>query len=94
VGIAILLGSLLLLAYGLLALFVAYVWGPGSSDELITGGPVTVPWFGLPAVGAIAAMVGLFLIARQRAAVLAVLLAAVCLVVWTLLFVLGTTIDW
>jgi len=43
--------AVLLLLYDLLALFVALAWGPGNSDEIVTGGIVlawTVLLFSLP----------------------------------------------
>jgi len=50
------LTGVILLLVGLLALFVASAWGPGNSDELVSGGAAVVPWFLLPAIGTCAAV--------------------------------------
>jgi hypothetical protein len=75
--------AVLLLLYGLLTLFVASAWGPGNSDELVTGGITVVPWFGLPIAGTAAAATSLARVTRPRTASTASALAAVCLLAWT-----------
>jgi hypothetical protein len=75
--------AVLLFLYGLLALFVASAWGPGNSDELVTGGIAVVPWFGLPIVGTAAAAASLIRVTRPRTASTTSALAAVCLLAWT-----------
>jgi len=60
--------ALLLLFYGLLAMFVALVWGPGNSDEIVSGGIGLVPWFGLPLAGLGAAVTSLAEPHRARTA--------------------------
>jgi hypothetical protein len=72
-----------LLLYGLLTMFVASAWGPGNSDELVTGGPELIPWYGLSTCGTLAALVGLAFIPRPRSARWALLLAAISLAGWT-----------
>src|SRR5215212_8860360 len=57
-------GGTLLLTYGMCTLFVAAAWGPGNSDELVSGGPELIPWYGLSGVGTLAAVVSLALVPR------------------------------
>jgi hypothetical protein len=74
-----------LLMYGVLTMLVASAWGPGNSDELVSGGPGLIPWFGLSTVGTVAALVGLALAfgQRPRLAAWSLLIAVVALAGWT-----------
>jgi hypothetical protein len=83
-------GAGCLLLYGLLAVAIASAWGPGNSDELVTGGPALIPWYGLSTLGALAALAGLALVRRPGSARWALLLAALSLAGWTgLVFVVA-----
>lgn len=42
--------------YGLLTVVAASAWGPGNSDELVSGGADLIPWFGLSLGGTLAAL--------------------------------------
>jgi hypothetical protein len=77
--------------YGLLSVFVALVWGPGNSDELVSGGVDLIPWFGLSFGGAIAALGALWgvLVRRPRWARPALLVAAASLAGWPLFLLVG-----
>jgi len=61
----------------------ASAWGPGNSDEIVSGGVAQVPWFGLPVVGAFAAMAGLVYLRNPPRAWTACVVAAACLAAWT-----------
>jgi hypothetical protein len=84
-----------LLLFGLLTLFVASAWGPGNSDELVSGGADLIPWFGLSSAGTLAALVALWgvLLPRPRVARWALLIAAVSLAGWTVFLFVGTNTD-
>jgi hypothetical protein len=69
--------------YGLLTTLVASAWGPGNSDELVSGGLELIPWYGLSCGGTVAAVLGLWLMKRPRLARWALLVAAVSLASWT-----------
>jgi hypothetical protein len=73
----------LLLIYGLAAVLFASAWGPGNSDEIVSGGVAQVPWFGLPLVGAFAAMAGLVYSRNPPRAWTACVVATACLAAWT-----------
>jgi uncharacterized BrkB/YihY/UPF0761 family membrane protein len=90
VGIAF--AGICILLYGLLATFVAQVWGPGNSDELVSGGPGLIPWFGLSFGGTFAALAGLAMMLRRRRrpAARALLGAGLCLAGWTVFLYVGT----
>lgn len=77
------LAGAVLFIYGGLTLFVASAWGPGNSDELVSGGPELVPWYGLSSVGTLAAVVALALTPWPRRARWALLTAAASLAAWT-----------
>jgi len=79
----VLLGGGCLLAYGGLTAFVASAWGPGNSDEAVSGGPELVPWFGLPLAGTAAAVAALWLAPQPRSAIWALLVAGLSLGAWT-----------
>jgi hypothetical protein len=79
----VLVGGGSLLAYALLTAFVAAAWGPGNSDEAVSGGPELVPWFGLPITGTAAALAALWLVSTPRSAIWALLVAALSLGAWT-----------
>jgi hypothetical protein len=72
-----------LLGYGALALIVASAWGPGNSDELVSGGPELIPWYGLSSLGTLAAVGALALLHRPRSAAWALGIAAASLAAWT-----------
>jgi len=79
--------SALLLAYGVAALYVAVFENDlGHGDRLTTGFGL-VPWFGLSAIGAAAALTCL-VSARQSRTLLAV--SAISLAAWTAYLLLGT----
>jgi hypothetical protein len=83
VGSAVL--GLAILALGLFELFIAQIMGPGNSDELVSGGVLVVPWFGLPLIAIGCA--GLAVVRRRdaRLAPRALVLAAACVGAWMLL---------
>ena len=83
VGSIVLGGALL--ALGLLELFIAQIMGPGNSDELVSGGVLVVPWFGLPLIAIGCA--GLAVVRRRntRIAPRALVLAAACAGAWMVL---------
>lgn len=83
------LGACLML-YGLLTVLVASAWGPGNSDELVSGGLDLIPWFGLSCGGTVAALLSLWLVRRPRFARWALLIAAVSLGGWTVFAFAGT----
>jgi ABC-type taurine transport system ATPase subunit len=68
--------------FGLFELSIAQIMGPGNSDELVTGGPVLIPWFGLPAVAIGLGGVAVACRRRLRLAHRALGLAAACLAAW------------
>ena len=92
-ALAALSGSCLLL-YGLLTLLVASAWGPGNSDELVSGGPKLIPWYGLPAAGTLAAVVALVLLPRPRSSIWALVVAALSLGAWTAFLFQLSDWDW
>lgn len=53
-------GTVLFL-YGVLACLIASAWGPGNSDELVSGGPELIPWYGLSTGGMVAALIAVVL---------------------------------
>jgi hypothetical protein len=77
-GVAFVLG-------GLFELFIAQIMGPDNSDELVTGGPVVVPWFGLPLAAIASACVAVAHRSRLRFAYRALRVAAGCVVAWWVL---------
>jgi hypothetical protein len=77
------LAGAVLFVYGSLTVFVASAWGPGNSDELVSGGPELVPWYGLSSLGTVAAVVALALTPWPRRARWALLTATVSLAAWT-----------
>jgi hypothetical protein len=79
----IVVGGGCLVVYGVLSVAAASLWGPGNSDELVSGGAELVPWFGLPIAGTAAAVVALWLVPRPRSATWALLVAALSLAAWT-----------
>ena len=81
-----LLGGTLALLYGGLSLFIALVFGPDSTHNAVSGGVELVPWYGLSAVGTLAAVGALVMNERPRQARWAILLAFVSLAGWTVLF--------
>jgi hypothetical protein len=89
------LAAVLLELYGLLTLFVALAWGPGNSDEIVSGGSDLIPWFGLSLGRTIAALgaLGGLLDQRPRLARWALLIAAASLAGWTLFLFVGTYAD-
>jgi hypothetical protein len=68
--------------FGLFEFFIAQLMGPGNSDELVSGGPVVVPWFVLPAVAMGSAGVAVAQRRRLRFAYGALAVTAACLVAW------------
>jgi len=88
-----LIGSFLLL-YGLLTVLIASAWGPGNSDELVSGGPRLIPWHGLPATGTLAAAAALMLMRRPRSSIWALLVAALSLGAWTAFVFHVSDWDW
>jgi hypothetical protein len=93
--VVVAVAAILLAVYGLLALVVASAWGPGNSDELVSGGAGLIPWVGLSLGGAVAALGALWgvLVARPLVARWALLIAAVSLAGWTLFLFVGTNAD-
>jgi hypothetical protein len=76
----------LLAAYGALTVAVAvFANGPAQGDLLSKWGGA-VPWYGLSAVGALAALTWLLAYRNDRVLVV----SAVCLVAWTACYWLGT----
>jgi len=73
----------LLLLYDLLALFVASAWGPGNSDELVTGGIELIPWYGLPVIAFVACVTSLACVSWPRVSRRAAAIAAASLIAWT-----------
>jgi hypothetical protein len=76
-------GGAVLSIYGSLTMFVAFAWGPGNSDEMVSGGLALVPWYGLSTAGTIAAVATLGNLPWPRRARWALLVATVCLAAWT-----------
>jgi hypothetical protein len=68
--------------FGLFELFIAQLMGPGNSDELVSGGPVVVPWFVLPTVAIGSAGVAVAQRRRLRFAYVALGVTAACLAAW------------
>jgi hypothetical protein len=91
--VAVAVAATCLLLYGLLTSLIASAWGPGNSDELVSGGTDLIPWFGLSLGGTLAALVGLALVPRPRLARWALLLATVSLAGWTVFLFVGTNAD-
>jgi len=91
--ILVVVAAAFLLVYGVLTLLIASAWGPGNSDELVSGGSDLIPWFGLSFGGAAAARVGLALVPRPRLARWVLLVAAVSLAGWTAFLGVGTNAD-
>jgi hypothetical protein len=91
--VAVAAGATCLILYGLLASLIASAWGPGNSDELVSGGTDLIPWFGLSLGGTVAALVGLALVRRPRLARWALVIATVCLGSWTVFLFVGTNAD-
>jgi hypothetical protein len=87
--------AIFLVLYGLLTVFVASAWGPGNSDELVSGGSDLVPWFGLSLGGTVAALGALWGVfwRRLRFARWTLLVAAVSLAGWTIFLFVGTNAD-
>jgi hypothetical protein len=85
------LAGVLILLYGLLTLFVASAWGPGNSDEIVSGGPALITWYGLSALGTFAALATLALLVLKHLewAFGALLLAIVSLTGWTVFLAAG-----
>jgi hypothetical protein len=87
--------AILLVLYGVLTLLAASAWGPGNSDELVSGGSDLIPWFGLSLGGTVAAL-GAFsgvLLRRSRLARWALLISAVSLAAWTIFLFVETNAD-
>jgi hypothetical protein len=68
--------------FGLFEFLIAQLMGPGNSDELVSGGPVVVPWFLLPAVAMGAAGVAIAQRRRLGFAYGALGVTAACLAAW------------
>jgi hypothetical protein len=77
------LAGAVLFIYGSVTVFFASAWGPGNSDELVSGGPELVPWYGLSGLGTLAAVVALALTPWPRHALWALLTATASLGAWT-----------
>jgi hypothetical protein len=67
---------------GLFQLSIALTMGPGNSDELVSGGSVVIPWFGLPIAAIAGGGVAVGCRRRLRLAYRALGIAAGCLVGW------------
>jgi len=70
---------------GLFQLLIAQIMGPGNSDELVSGGPVLIPWFGLPILAIGSAGAALAYCRRLRFAYRALWASSVCLCSWFVL---------
>jgi hypothetical protein len=70
---------------GLFQLFIAQIMGPGNSDELVSDGPVLIPWFGLPLAAIACAGVAAAYRSRPWWAYRALGSAAGCLIAWFVL---------
>jgi hypothetical protein len=77
--------GVVLILFGLFELFIALLMGPGNSDELVSGGPVLIPWFALPIVATGFAGVAVAYCRRLRFAHRALAVAAASVVAWLLL---------
>jgi hypothetical protein len=77
----------LLAAYGAFAVYVAVFANDPAQGDLLSKQAGAIPWYGLSALGALAAIA--WLVAYRRARAL-LLLAAVCLGGWTACYWFGT----
>jgi hypothetical protein len=75
---------------GLFQLLIAQIMGPGNSDELVSGGSLVIPWFGLPITPIVGGGVAIAYRRRLRLAYGALGVAAACLVGW---FVLALVVS-
>ena len=85
-AVAVIVGGVALALVGIGALFIASAWGPGNSDETVSGGLELVPWYGLPTVAAVAAVAAPVLSRRPALAGGLLALSAASTVVWVLAF--------
>lgn len=83
--------AIALVLCALWAVLIAQAFGPGSSDEIVTGGLAAVLWFGLSAAGLAAAAFALWRASdgQLRAAGWAAILAVACLAGWTVLLIVA-----
>ena len=77
--------GLLALAYAVLALGFASAFGEGDTTAIAEKRPASSVWFGLPGVGALAALATVVLASRPRRAVWALAISVTCLAAFTML---------
>lgn len=71
-------------------MFIAFLFGPGNSDEIVSGGIEVVPWYGLSTLGAAAAAVGWTLVGHHRSGRWPLSASALSLMAWTVFFLVIT----
>jgi hypothetical protein len=76
----------LLAAYGVVTVYVAVFANEPAQGDLLSKAGGAIPWYGLSALGALAALAWLLGFRDKRA----LLVSALCLSAWTACFWLGT----
>ena len=75
-----------LVAYGVVTVYVALFANEPAQGDLLSKAGGAIPWFGLSALGALAALAWLLAYRDKRV----LFVSAVCLLAWTACYWLGT----
>ena len=76
----------LLAAYGVVSVYVALLANEPAQGDLLSKAGGAMPWFGLSALGAVAALAWLLAYRDKRV----LFVSALCLLAWTACYWLGT----